>query len=471
MKRISISLLLTICTLQAVAFSGKVEIGGVWYFVLTKGALAIVAQGDTKSTGQVVIPESIEYEGTVCRVRAIEEGAFANSPGLTSIDIRAELDSIGGRAFAGCQDLTAVNLPKGLKEIKPYTFNECQSLVAMSLPDSTVTIGERAFADCTTLREVAFSTGLKTIGERAFEGCTALKEASFSAGLDTIGARAFAGCTALASIDFNVDLQCLGDEAFEGCHSLREVSLHPQVWLKKGVFKNCSGLTTATSMLKSSEAMGEETFSGCTALRDLYILHLAYNGYSFKGCDMGQITLHCDENDILWSRTVEPWRHVKDVQKLTVNDGLEQCATPVIYYQDGVVGIYCETPDSEPHITFIPKDSQALTMTALKDGKQTISIPLQRTVEMKVYFRGTTAFSSPVTTAVFTWQDGDVLTAEGVFEGIIDGIGQPTAGDRLVVGESVKKMLRDGRIVIRMVGADGTTERIYDLDGRQRVVR
>lgn len=66
----------------------EVEIGGINYDLLAKAKQAIViAKSSGKYSGNIVIPESVEYRGTTCRVTSIGDKAFYDCSGLASVTI------------------------------------------------------------------------------------------------------------------------------------------------------------------------------------------------------------------------------------------------------------------------------------------------------------------------------------------------------------------------------------------------
>ena len=63
---------------------------------------------DDKYIGDIVIPETINIEGTAYCVTSIENEAFANCNALRSISIPKTVSSIGKDAFHGCNSLTHI---------------------------------------------------------------------------------------------------------------------------------------------------------------------------------------------------------------------------------------------------------------------------------------------------------------------------------------------------------------------------
>ena len=58
--------------------------------------------------GDVLIPSSVEYNGTTYSVTSIGLGAFRGCSGLASVTIGSGVTSIDMRAFLGCPALTSV---------------------------------------------------------------------------------------------------------------------------------------------------------------------------------------------------------------------------------------------------------------------------------------------------------------------------------------------------------------------------
>ena len=111
-----ILLLALMLSVTASAFTGEVEIDGLWYEIITKGkeATVIKYKSNVKYSGNIVIPETVEYEGVTCSVTSIGDYAFSGCYGLTSVTIGNSVTSIGAWAFLGCSNLTSVTIPNSV---------------------------------------------------------------------------------------------------------------------------------------------------------------------------------------------------------------------------------------------------------------------------------------------------------------------------------------------------------------------
>lgn len=169
----------------------------------------------------VVIPSSVEYDGTEYTVTGIGDKAFFSSrsmtslvipegitsigsyglynTGLTELVIPATVTSMGDHAIYSNSYLKSVTIKAELTEIPDYCFDSCKALSEINIPESVVRIGKYGLAQ-TGLREVVLPASLREIDNNAFQVSPSLKNVVFNDGLEYIGERAFEKCTALEEV-------------------------------------------------------------------------------------------------------------------------------------------------------------------------------------------------------------------------------------------------------------------------------
>ena len=114
----------------------EVEIDGINYDLLSKVKQAtVIAKSSGKYSGEVVIPESVEFNGISHSVTSIGERAFYDCSGLTSVTIPNSVTSIGGRAFEDCSGLTSVTIPNSVTSIGDRAFFCCFGLTSVHISD------------------------------------------------------------------------------------------------------------------------------------------------------------------------------------------------------------------------------------------------------------------------------------------------------------------------------------------------
>ena len=89
--------------LPLMASVDAVEIGGIYYNLVSKAKTAVVARKPSGYyTGVVSIPETVTYNGLNYDVTKIGSNAFYFCSDLTSVTIPNSVTNIGNSAFIGC---------------------------------------------------------------------------------------------------------------------------------------------------------------------------------------------------------------------------------------------------------------------------------------------------------------------------------------------------------------------------------
>ena len=299
-----------------------IEVDGIKYQIQEDGTLAVAAG---YYLGEVVIPESIEYDGVATAVTSIAANAFRNCTGLTSVSIPESVTSIGSASFYGCNNLTSVttNSDASFSGASLYFIKDgikymvldknSVSVVANSYSGNVVilenitygntfnvtSIGNFAFNDRTGLTSVTIPSSVTSIGTKAFDGCTNLMKVTLNSNaivsntnnynylskifgsqvseyvlgedVTSIGNSAFYGCKGLTWMTIPEGVTSIGSSAFSNCNRLASVTIPEGITtIGSSAFSRCSNLRSVT-IPESVTSIGSNAFDGCTGLTSITI--------------------------------------------------------------------------------------------------------------------------------------------------------------------------------------------------------
>ena len=335
-----------------------VEIDGIAYNINLKTGLTEVTSNATHPySGDIVIPETIVYDGIKYTVTSIGGGAFSQR-NITSITFPNSITSIGPSAFSYCnvldsvvipervtiipdmafassESLRHVILPEGVTLIDNSAFNSCYGLDSLIIPNSVETIEDWAFAGCKNLSYVKMPQQLKKVGQGAFGNCQSMAyvdipDLSSWAMVDfynnsanplnfakklivngeeitdlvipddvtSIGNCTFYNCVNLTSITIGEHVASIGASAFRGCSNITSIVIGEDVTYIGGwAFNGCSKVTSVTSYPRKVPTTGRDLFDN-TLLENanLYVAGAAFDDYN----------------------NTEPWNNFKEIIALNI---------------------------------------------------------------------------------------------------------------------------------------------------------
>ena len=334
-KQLFLLLLMSIMSVSASADNEEAEIDGIKYQLFENTLHAWVMYkhdgfyySENLYSGDITIPETVNYKGKTYSVTGIDRNAFRYCTGLTSITIPNSVTYIFHGAFFGCTGLTSITIPNSVTYIFDEAFDECSGLESITvengnnrydsrdncnaiietstntliagckntvIPNSVTSIGNYAFRYCTGLTSIDIPNSVTDIGEQAFARCSGLKSIVIPNSVTSIGERAFVGCSGLESItvengnayydsrdNCNAIIETETNTLIAGCNNT--VIPNDIITIGREAFTGCSGLTSIT-IPNSVITIGWDAFIGCSGLESITVESGNFNYDSRKNCN------------------------------------------------------------------------------------------------------------------------------------------------------------------------------------------
>ena len=201
-------ILLAFCFLMSMSsLAQSATVDGLKY-VFQGNAAAITGYDETTLPENLVIPETVEYNGLTFNVIGINNNAFFACSIIKTLKTTHRLSYISN-AFSGCNNLQTIDI--SAKRIGGDAFSGCNNLQTIDI--SAEEIGKQAFYNCQNLKTAKVSGEI--IRSQAFEGCGL--ESVILDGVVEIYDNVFYNCSNLKWIDFGNSLERIGSKAFWLC--------------------------------------------------------------------------------------------------------------------------------------------------------------------------------------------------------------------------------------------------------------
>ena len=326
------------------AASYDFEKDGIYYtFITGKDGVVYVAKGDKAYSGELVIPESVTYNGIEYKVEGIKSWIFKDNIGITSITIPSGIKKFNVLLYelGNSTNLSSITFsdPNAIESVNLFnqlTFKEsawyknqpdgplylCNWLVGykgempantrLEIEEGTVGIADYAFSDSINLTSVVIPNTVKRIGDGAFGG-TGLTSIELPSSLTYLGRYAFNGCENLSSVTLPTTntLTEIGYGAFRGTAWYNnqvdglvylsnwlygykgEVSSNLSITISEGTvgiageaFKGLGSYLTSVSMPSTLKYIGEAAFYDCSSLTSVTIGNSvkSIGSYAFFQC-------------------------------------------------------------------------------------------------------------------------------------------------------------------------------------------
>ncbi len=316
-------------------------------YINSSTELAVTYQGSSSSsytnryTGNVVIPESVIYEGKTYSVTSIGSYAFRYCSGLTSVTIGNSVTNIGNYAFGGCYGLTSITIPNSVTSIGYNAFYNTK-LKSVTIGTGVLSIGSAAFGSSpikviwlTNTPPSGYANASGTVNYVANDLYTSLSNKTvypFLSSMFEVGGVKYVPvspsertCDAIdctyntSKEDVNIgntvtykgvemklnkvkDYVCIGNpyindvkfthsgdvpyRAFYGCTGIQSIEVSNNGNIGISAFEGCIGVKTA--IIKNKGYIGEKAFYNCTTASNPATFEIANTGsignYAFSEC-------------------------------------------------------------------------------------------------------------------------------------------------------------------------------------------
>lgn len=197
-------LILSFMLYVGVAVSGwayDFSVDGFYYSIISEDEQTVaLTKGEVLYSGDLTVPESVEYNGKVYSVVALDDNCFHFCKELKSVIVPETVTSLGNSIFAMCTQLESVIINSNITVLPENMFYSCNMLKSFDIPESVTKIENQAFINCWSLSEIVFPESIEYIGQHACSW-TGISEVNIPKNVTFIGDFCFAECKNLKSIE------------------------------------------------------------------------------------------------------------------------------------------------------------------------------------------------------------------------------------------------------------------------------
>jgi hypothetical protein len=253
-------------------------IGNIVYYLNSNTMTAFVMghKNGQNAVGSLNIPTSVVYMNQTYTVTLINDEAFKNCTGLSSLTIPNTITIIGSKAFKNCTGLTgSLTIPNSVTEIGYDAFWNCSGFTgSLTISNSLETIENGVFANCSGFTgDLTIPNSVTEIKLGAFYGCSGFTGSlTIPNSVTTIESEAFCDCSGLTgSLTIPNSVTIIESQVFRNCSGFTgELIIPNSVTEIEGLaFMNCSGFTGNLIIPNSVTLIGDEAFWNCSGFTDV----------------------------------------------------------------------------------------------------------------------------------------------------------------------------------------------------------
>lgn len=272
---IRLFILSLLAMVSSITYAYDFEVDGLCYNIIASDQVEVTYRtwNYGNYSGNIVIPETVNYNDGVYYVTSIGNKAFYKCSGLTgSLSIPNSVKSIGQEAFSECSGLTgSLIIPSSITSIGEKAFEKCSGFTGnLIIPNTVISIGESAFYECSGFNgTLTLPDTMESIPNAAFYFCGFVGTLSIPNTVTTIGDMAFDGCNFTGSLIIPNSVVSIGRHAFNRCKNITAVTLsNKMTTISEMAFAQCPNLSEVI-LPNSITSIGDWSFIDCDNLKTI----------------------------------------------------------------------------------------------------------------------------------------------------------------------------------------------------------
>ena len=202
-------------------YAQSVLIDGLYFRLDSTAMTASVArQNNTTAVGDIVVSDTVQYNGRNYAVTSIAENAFMECKQLTSIVLPHTLRAMGDNVFLLCTGLRSCIIPDSTITEIPFEAFLKAGLVEFRVPEGVTTIVQRSFEQMPNLQRVQLANSVTTVSPWSFYNLPALQDPIYNDSLFVLMPDNYSGAY---SIPAGIEVIC--NSAFYGCAKITSLTI------------------------------------------------------------------------------------------------------------------------------------------------------------------------------------------------------------------------------------------------------
>ena len=203
------------------AYAQRVFIDSIYYTLENTAMTAQIAvQNNNTAVGDIVINDTVTYEGANYAVTSMADDAFADCNQLTSIVLPQTLRNLGKNAFLRCTNLTSCIIPDSTITEIPFEAFWKAGLIEFRVPEGVTYIEQRSFEQMPNLQRVQLANSVQKVSPWAFYSLQALQDPIYNDSLFVLMPRSYSGAYTIPS-----SIKVICNDAFGGCTKITSLTI------------------------------------------------------------------------------------------------------------------------------------------------------------------------------------------------------------------------------------------------------